>query len=157
MLNLIPSRRRQDQQQLARRDQPLSRLRDDIDTLFEQLLGQDFGQLDFGLERAGGLDIEDRDDELVVRAEAPGFEPEEIGIELTGQMLTVRAEKKQEKKRKKKNGEVEERVYRSFEQSVMLPEAIESDKIQANYRNGVLEVHIPKSESSKPKRIEVQS
>ena len=156
MLNLIPSRRRQDQQQLARRDQPLSRLRNDIDTLFEQLLGQDFGQLDFGLERAGGLDIEDRDDELVVRRSA-GFEPEEIDIELTGQMLSVRAEKKQEKKRKKKNGEVEERVYRSFEESVMLPEAIESDKIQANYRNGVLEVHIPKSESSKPKRIEVQS
>jgi HSP20 family protein len=72
-------------------------------------------------------------------------------------MLTIRAERKQEKKRKKKNGEVEERVYRSFEESVMLPEAIESDKIQANYRNGVLEVHIPKSESSKPKRIEVQS
>ncbi len=157
MLNLIPSRRRQEQQQLARRDQPLSRLRNDIDTLFEQLLGQDFGQLDFGLERAGGLDIEDRDDELVVRAEAPGFEPEEIDIELTGQMLTVRAEKKQEKKRKKKNGEVEERVYRSFEESVMLPEAIESDKIQANYRNGILEVHIPKSESAKPKRIEVLS
>jgi HSP20 family protein len=106
----------------------------------------------------GNLEVDDRDNEIVVRAETPGFDPKEIDVEVNGRLLTIKAEKKQEKKRNKKgDGDIEEQEYRAFVESVALPEGVERDKIEAKYHHGVLEVHLPKSEKAKPKRISVQS
>jgi HSP20 family protein len=103
------------------------------------------------------LDVDERDDEFVVRAETPGFEPDEINVETSGRLLTIKAEKQEKKKGKKGNGAVEQEMYRSFFRSITLPEGVQRDKIEAKYHNGLLEVHIPKSDEAKPKRIAVKT
>jgi HSP20 family protein len=156
MASLLPSLRRNPQQS----EKPLARLRDELDTLFERLLSpwsESSSESEYGLDRLGNLEVDDRDNEIVVRAETPGFDPKEIDVEVNGRLLTIKAEKKQEKKRKKGDDDVEEQEYRVFVESVALPEGVERDKIEAKYHHGVLEVHLPKSEKAKPKRISVQS
>jgi HSP20 family protein len=156
MASLLPSLRRNPTQS----EKPLARLRDELDTLFERLLSpwSESSESEYGLDRLGNLEVDDRDSEIVVRAETPGFDPKEIDVEVNGRLLTIKAEKKQEKKRNKKgDGDIEEQEYRAFVESVALPEGVERDKIEAKYHHGVLEVHLPKSEKAKPKRISVQS
>jgi HSP20 family protein len=155
MASLLPALRRKSTQE----EQPLARLRDEIDTLFDRLLspwsaGRE-GESD--LASLLDVDVDERDDEFVVRAETPGFEPDEINIETSGRLLTIKAEKEEKEKGKKGNGTVEQEMYRSFFRSITLPEGIQRDKIEAKYQNGLLEVHIPKSEEAKPKRIAVKS
>ncbi len=94
---------------------------------------------------------------MVVRAEVPGFEPGEVDVQVSGNLLTVKAEKKEEKKGKDGDGRYEERRYRTFHQSVTLPPGTDPGKIEARYKNGLLEVHVPKSEQAKGKRIPVKA
>jgi HSP20 family protein len=154
MASLLPALRRNTNQE----ERPLARLRDDIDTLFDRLLSPWSAPLETDSDVASllDLDVDERDDELVVRAETPGFEPAEINVETSGRLLTIKAEK-QEKKGKKGDGAVEQEMYRSFFRSITLPEGVQSDKIEAKYHNGLLEVHIPKSDEAKPKRIAVKT
>ena len=98
--------------------------------------------------------MDEHEDEIVVRAEIPGFEPEELEVQLNGRLLTVKAEK--EKTNKRKKGRYVELAYRSFYRSLTLPESIKADQVEAKYHNGVLEVHIPRSEDGRPKRIAIE-
>jgi HSP20 family protein len=155
MASLLPALRRKSTQE----EQPLTRLRDEIDTLFDQLLSPWSASLDTEPDLSSLLevDIDERDDEFVVRAETPGFDPMEINVETSGRLLTIKAEKQEKKKAKKGNGVVEQEMYRSFSRSITLPDGVQRDKIEAKYHNGLLEVHIPKSDEAKPKRIAVQT
>jgi HSP20 family protein len=151
MLNLLPRQKK--------KEQPLARLRDEFETLLNRFLGPG-GNLSSSSENdqdlLSGLDVEDRDNEIVLRGDLPGFEPSEIDTQLSGQILTIKAEKERKKSKGKGNGDGEEHEYRFFQESVMLPEGVKADQIQAKYRNGVLEIHVPKSEQSKAKRIAVK-
>jgi HSP20 family protein len=134
----------------ARRENPLERLRQDFDTVFGRMLGgmlTPFDQ-DFETLRIWDFDVTENDKEIVVRAEMPGFEQNELDVQINNDVLTIKAEKEQ-----KGNGKEE---YRSFFRRVTLPSGINPEKVQANYHNGVLELHIPRVEGSQPKRIEVQ-
>src|SRR4051794_1650216 len=106
MATLLPSLRRKP----ALTERPLARLRDEIDTLFERLFSplSESSETDYSLSRLGNLEVDEHENEIVVHADTPGFEPNEIDVELNGRLLTIKAEKKQEKKRKKGNGAVEE-------------------------------------------------
>ena len=137
MTKLLPWRRKTEDR--------LDRLQDEVNML-ERFLGQ---ESNFDLTE--GLEIDDRDDELVVRADVPGFEPNELDVQISGPLLTIKAEKAEEKKR----GNGQERTYRSFQRSVTVPQGVKADEIKAKYRNGVLELHLPKTEEAKPKRISV--
>jgi HSP20 family protein len=149
MFNLISSRKK--------KEQPLARLGDEFGALLDRFFSSWPAPLDteYGIDRFWGLDVEDHDEEVVVRAEVPGFDPNELDVQLSGRQLTIKAEKKEEQE-KAGNGPSEERSYRSFQRSVMLPEGIKAEGIDAKYHNGVLEVHLPKSEEAKPKHISVQ-
>jgi HSP20 family protein len=161
MFNLIPWKKRNKEKgrELAPyKGHPLAELRDEFDALFDRFLSrwaEPFG--DLIPSRFGGLDVEDGDQEMVVRAEVPGFEPGEVDVQVSGNVLTVKAEKKEEKKGKDGNGRYEERRYRTFHQRVTLPPGTDPDKIEARYKNGLLEVHVPKSEEAKGKRIPVKA
>jgi HSP20 family protein len=161
MFNLIPWKRKSKEKsrELAPYPgHPLAQLRDEFDSLFDRFLSrwaEPFG--DLIPSRFGGLDVEDGDQEMVVRAEVPGFEPGEVDVQVSGNVLTVKAEKKEEKKGKNGDGHYEERRYRTFHRSVTLPPGTEPDKIDARYKNGLLEVHVPKSEQAKGKRIPVKA
>jgi HSP20 family protein len=161
MFNLIPWKKKSKEKsrELAPyQGHPLAQLRDEFDSLFDRFLSrwaEPFG--DLIPSRFGGLDVEDGDQEMVVRAEVPGFEPGEVDVQVSGNVLTVKAEKQEEKRSKDGDGRYEERRYRTFHQSVTLPPGTEPDKIDARYKNGLLEVHVPKSEQAKGKRIPVKA
>jgi HSP20 family protein len=93
--------------------------------------------------------MEEREKEFVVRAEVPGFEANELVVNLTGNMLTIRAEHKVAREGK-------EEVERRFERTFTVPTGVIPEKIEALYRNGVLEVHLPRSPEPEGRRIEVK-
>jgi HSP20 family protein len=130
-----------------RREHHFQQLRRDLDTLFGSLWGGWFDR-DFEPMRVWDFDVKEDDNEIAVRAEVPGFDENELDVQLNDNVLTIRAEKEQ-----KSEGWGE---FRSFCRSVTLPSGIDAEKVQATYHNGVLEMHIPRVEGAHPKRIKVQ-
>ncbi len=102
------------------------------------------------------VDVVEHDDSFVIEAELPGMNKDDIKISVTNDILTIRGEKKIEKEDKKKNYHRTERSYGSFTRSFSLPGNIKSDKVDAEFKNGVLMVSVPKSEEAKPKQIDVK-
>jgi len=120
---------------------------------FDRLMNRFFqGDWDESRSQNWGCDVQDSENELIVRAEAPGFDPEEIDVHLSGDRLVIQAEHKTEEKT---DGNGQYSHYGKFYRSMSVPSGIEADKIEANYKNGVLEVHLPKGEQARSKRISV--
>jgi len=101
-----------------------------------------------------GVTTEETEKEIVVRVELPGFTPEEVKVELMGEMLTVEAEHKEPAEKKE---EKTERRYAHVKRTVSLPPGVELEKVEATYRNGVLEVHVPRKPEAAGRRIEVKT
>ncbi len=101
------------------------------------------------------VDIVEHETEYEVKVELPGVRKDDVKITLESSVLTIRGEKKQEKEIKEDNLHRIERSYGSFQRSFTLPTTVKSDKIEANYRDGVLTVTLPKAEEAKPKQITV--
>jgi HSP20 family protein len=102
------------------------------------------------------LDVSETKDNIVVKAEVPGIDPKEIDISYADGTLTVRGERKQEKEEKDENYHMVERRYGSFSRSVRLPHEVKSDKIKANYKDGVVKITLPKSEEAKKKEVKIK-
>ena len=100
-----------------------------------------------------GLDVDDRDDAVIVRAEAPGFEPEDFDLQVRGQQLIVRATRKTDSA---EDGGARRWGRRELYHTVTLPAGIDENKVEARYRHGVLTVTLPKTEEGKGRRITVQ-
>jgi HSP20 family protein len=150
MAQALATRRNEGRRLVARRDHPLERLARDFDTLFGRLWGDWLAPFDQnrGTVRLWDFDVSDDEKEVVVRAELPGFDKDELDVQLSNNVLTVKAEKEQKGDR--------EEEYRSFYRMVTLPPGIDAEKVQATYQNGVLELHIPKKEEAQAKRISIQ-
>ena len=101
------------------------------------------------------LDVSETEKELIVKAEVPGMDKEDIGINLSDGLLTIKGEKRHEKKEEKENYHCIERRYGTFSRTMRLPVDVETDKVDATYKDGVLTITLPKSETAKPKKIEV--
>ena len=102
------------------------------------------------------IDVIDREQEILVRAELPGVERKDINIELTGQMLTIEGEHRHEKKEEK--GEFYRAEIRegSFSRRIRLPDEVDEKGVKAEFTNGVLEVHMPKTHKVERHKIEVK-
>ncbi len=98
------------------------------------------------------LTMEELEKELVVRVELPGFAPEEVKVELLGERLVIEAEHKEPAEKPEA-----EREYRHVRREVTLPPEIELEKVEAVFRNGVLEVHVPRKPEVAGRRIEVKT
>lgn len=152
MFGMTPSRKgNQNRGQMTTRGaHPLDQFRREMDALFDRFFAgwpRAFGEEDMG---AGlGLDVEESEKEIIVRADVPGFDPNELDVQLTDDTLTIQAEKEQ-----KGDGA---RSYRSFYRSVTLPAGIDAEKVKADYRNGVLELHMPRPEGAAGKRIPISA
>jgi HSP20 family protein len=92
----------------------------------------------------------------VVTAEIPGIDAKDLDVTLSDGILTVKGEKKQEKEDKGENYHRVERSYGSFHRSFRIPEKVESEKVDASYKDGVLKLTLLKAETSEPKKIEVK-
>jgi HSP20 family protein len=101
-----------------------------------------------------GLTMEEKEKEVVIRIELPGFEPEEVKVELLGERLMVEAELKEPAE---KPEEKVERAYAHVKREVTLPPGVEPEKVEAFYRNGVLEIHLPRKPEAVGRRIEVKT
>jgi HSP20 family protein len=102
------------------------------------------------------VDLFDEKDEVVVKAELPGMAKDDIEIDISDHQLTVKGEKKKEEKIKEENYYCSERSYGSFMRVLDLPSEVQSDKVHASYKNGVLEIRLPKTEAAKKKEIKVK-
>ncbi len=102
------------------------------------------------------FDIAESDDHIVVKADLPGIDVKDLDVNITDNVLTVRGEKKEETEDKKEHYHRLERRSGCFSRSFALPAEVKTEEIDASYRDGVLTLTIPKSEATKPKRIEVK-
>ncbi len=101
------------------------------------------------------VDIFEEGDNFIVKAEVPGMKKEEIEVNLTDDMITISGEKKKEEKVEKKDYYRLERSYGSFTRSFRLPKEVQTDKAKATFKDGVLEVKVPKTEEAKKKEKKV--
>jgi HSP20 family protein len=102
------------------------------------------------------VDFFEEKDEIVVKAELPGMDKDEIEVNLTDHTLTIKGEKKKEEEVKEENYYKSERSYGSFMSTLELPTEVHSDKVKATFKNGVLEVRLPKTEQAKAKEVKVK-
>jgi len=131
----------------------LSSLRDEVNRLFDFSLPARDSGLFSGWSPA--LDVFDDKETLVVKVELPGLKKEEIDISLNDGILTVSGERKREVEKKEGESFRSERYFGKFQRSVTLPTAVDSSKVSATYKDGVLTVELPKAEEAKPKQIAV--
>jgi HSP20 family protein len=103
------------------------------------------------------LDVSETEDAFIVKASIPGVNPDDIDISLTDNVLTIKAEIKEEKEIEDAKYHLRERRYGAFSRAITLPTAVDADKVEAVYENGVLTLTIPKAEAVKPHKIAVQS
>ncbi|RKY60288.1 MAG: Hsp20/alpha crystallin family protein [Candidatus Latescibacterota bacterium] len=101
------------------------------------------------------VDVAETDDAVVVTAELPGMEKDDIKVSIENNVLTISGEKKQEKEEKDRTYHWSERVYGRFSRSFTLPARVDANKVKAVYKNGVLTLTLPKVEEAKPKQIEI--
>jgi HSP20 family protein len=131
----------------------LTSLRDEIDRLFDLSgLGRDVGLFSGWTP---SLDVYQDKDNVYVKAELPGMKKEEIDISLHDGMLTITGERKREEKAEGDDTFRSERFFGRFHRSVALPTAVDSGKVKASYKDGILTITLPKAEEAKPKHIEV--
>jgi HSP20 family protein len=103
------------------------------------------------------VDVFEKDDKFVVKAELPGMKEEDIDVSVVGDTLMIKGEKKTESEVKEAEYYRCERAYGSFYRSIPLPSTVDADKIEADFEDGVLEVSLPKSPEVKPKKVAVSA
>jgi HSP20 family protein len=135
----------------------LMSLRDEMNRLFNEFTAGGGGE--GGTWRAGSwspaVDIYETDDALILKAELPGFSKEEVNIEIKDNTLMLTGSRKREAEVKEENYHRMERSFGGFQRSFLLPATIDQEKVTAAYKDGVLELRLPKAESAKPRRIAI--
>ena len=124
-------------------------------TEFARALGQPTASTPAPSPWSPAVDVAETEDAITLHVELPGLKLEEIDIELTGDTLTLRGERKRVKEEQKDNFVRVERSYGRFQRSFTLATPIQHDKVTAAYRDGILEITLPKSEETKPRKIAV--
>lgn len=103
------------------------------------------------------VDISETDDGFIVTADVPGMSAEDIKISVANNVLTLRGDKKNVREDGSENFHRVERVFGSFERTFSLPSGVESENIRAKYKDGVLEIRLPKSKAAKPQEIKIEA
>lgn len=134
----------------------LTRMQEEMNRYFDDFFGEQRRGLDEGAWLPA-VDVSETDADFVVRAELPGMAQNEIEINVQDNILTLKGEKKQEKKEEKENFHRLERSYGSFSRSFTLPAGVKPEDIKASFKDGVLEVTMPKAEEVKPKKITISA
>ncbi|MCA1961062.1 MAG: Hsp20/alpha crystallin family protein [Desulfomonile sp.] len=152
--SLVPWRRRESH---ITPGSALTEFRKEMDDLFNSFFGEIAPPMErfFGAGFAPDFDISESDKEVIVKGDLPGVNPSDVEISLTGNTLTIRGEKKEEKEERGENVYRMERRYGGFSRVFTLPCDVQEDKVEAGYKNGVLTVKLPKTESSMRKTIRI--
>jgi HSP20 family protein len=124
---------------------------DVIDRRMRRML-EEFGVAPAALPAANLYETER---ELIVELDVPGFDEKELALEVSDHTLTVKGERLAQEEEKDKTFYLHERLEKHFERSFTLPVDADVEKVKANFKTGVLEVHVPKIEAAKPRKIEI--
>ncbi len=150
---------------------PFESLRREVDRLFEDFRGGwnlPFARTSFDVEpfwrsemswgKTPAVDVVEKDKAYEITAELPGLEERNIDVKFSDGVLTITGEKKEEKEEKKKDYYLSERRYGSFQRSFTVPAGVDTDKIEANFKNGILTVSLPKTAQAQKseKKIEIK-
>jgi HSP20 family protein len=130
-------------------------LREAMDRLFNDAFTPSLGAS--GGWQAPAVDLYQTEDEVVVKASLPGLKSDDVQISVTGDMLSLKGEFRQEEEKKERAYHLREQRYGSFERTFALPTAVVSDKAKAEFENGILTITLPKAEEVKPKMITVKA
>ncbi len=103
------------------------------------------------------VDMYQTDNEVVVKAALPGIKADEVQINVTGEVITLKGEIKQENESKEKAYHIREQRWGAFERSLVLPTEVVADKAKADFENGILTITLPKAEEVKPKTINIKT
>jgi len=157
-MNLIPwkNKRSSERTELA----PVGRLRAEMDRLFDNFfregIGDGFDRLLAPVTGHGPmLDVTEDEKSITVKADLPGVEPADIDVRVSGDLLTICGEKKEEHEEKRAGYRHTERRFGSFQRSVRLPGEVDPDKVEAEYRHGVLTIRMERAPGTVRKRIAV--
>jgi len=130
-------------------------LREAMDRLFDDAFTR---PLSLARESAlPAVDMYQTDDEVVVKAAVPGFKADDVQINITGEVLSIRGEKRQEDESTEKSWQIREHRWGAFERSVMLPTLVKADNARAEFEDGILTITLPKAEESRPKTISIKA
>jgi len=130
-------------------------LRDAMDRLFDDAFTRPLSLKDAWSVPA--IDMYQTDEEIVVKAALPGIKADEVQINITGEVLTLKGEVKHDEEKQEKAWHIREQRYGSFERSVVLPTDVVADKAKADFENGILTITLPKAEEVKPKVISIKA
>lgn len=134
----------------------LSRLRREMDDLWSRFFGAPSETVRTSIWMPS-IDISETDGEIHVKAELPGLETKDIDVNVSGDLLTIRGEKKEETETEEESYHARERYYGSFQRSIRLPSEVKSENAEASFKNGVLNLKLPKSETARTRKIEIKS
>ena len=134
----------------------LERMRSEMDRIWDRY-SNEFSASPLKQEWSPALNLAETEDSLVVELEVPGISPEDINVFVTGEMLVVEGEKRQEKDKEEKNYLLVERVYGRFNRSLRLPTVVDPDRVEARYKDGILLITLVKTKTAKSKRIEIKT
>jgi HSP20 family protein len=129
-----------------------------MDELFDRFFSEPWWMPEryFGGTFSPAFDISETDDEILVKAELPGVDPKDVDVNLTGNELTIKGEKKEEREEKGESIHTMERRFGCFCRSFSLPCDVQQDKIEAKYKDGILNLKLPKAESAKKKSLKIE-
>ncbi len=132
-------------------------VRDEMNRLFNEVFGKASGEEGTWLSGAWTppIDIYETDDALVIKAELPGFSKEDVSVDLKDNTLVLKGERRRETEVKEESYHRMERTYGGFQRSFLLPTMVDQERVKATYKDGVLELRLPKVEVAKPKRIAI--
>lgn len=109
-----------------------------------------------GFEWRPSVDVAESDGSVVIKAELPGLEAKDIDIDVTGNVLTLKGEKKMDEEKEGERIYRRERFHGTFQRAFRLPSGVKSDNVEAHFKNGVLTVTVPKSEPHRQKKIKIK-
>jgi HSP20 family protein len=140
---------------------PLDSFRSEMDRLFDSFFHNPFALAEAPFASLGDwaptLDVSENETEVTVRAEIPGVKPEDLDVTVTGDTLVLAGEKKESTEKKDKDYWHTESRYGAFRRQVRLPAEVDAEHVDAKYANGVLEIHLKKTQTAKAKRITVKA
>lgn len=134
----------------------MSTFRRDMEDLMSRFFRSPFLPSGTEGEWVPSINVHESDGEIQVDAELPGMSAEDIDLNVSGDLLTLRGEKKEEHEEKEGTYTYREMRSGSFQRSIRLPSEVHGDKADAQFKNGVLTVHLPKAEEAKSKKIEIK-
>ena len=142
--------------QTRRPESAIDRIHSDMDSFFDDFFALKPASL-FDTDWVPSVDVSEDTQAIHVKAEMPGMTDKDINVTLENNVLTISGEKQEERREEKKNNSyiISERSFGSFRRQIRMPEDIKADSISAAFKNGVLDITIPRSEQTQSKKIQI--